>query len=182
MADVDRVIVFGANAILAWLQEVNIQNMKQFISPANISRELDLCIGDGSDNRLNTLVDGTIGELSQFDETFGIYAHPNPIEGLFQAPSSWLKRIRIEKEPNTGIKIIVPHYLDLGVSKIMAGRPKDFEFVMSMMWVFKVRAEQIEELCQEYAQEHPVENEKVSACLNTFNFIKSRSNYGNDHY
>jgi hypothetical protein len=61
----------------------------------HISRELDLCVGDDKDDKLNRLIDGSIGELSLFDETFGIYAHPNPIEGLFRAPLSWIKRTKI---------------------------------------------------------------------------------------
>ncbi|MDM8522938.1 hypothetical protein QUF80_06150 [Desulfococcaceae bacterium HSG8] len=93
VADVEYVVVFGSNAILPWLNDLGIRDMRQFITPEDVSRELDLCVGDGRDDRLNTLVDGTIGELSQFDETFGIYAHPNPVEGLFHAPSSWQKRI-----------------------------------------------------------------------------------------
>ncbi len=168
VADVEYVAVFGSNAILPWLNDLDIRDMREFINPAHVSRELDLCIGDGKDDSLNTLVDGTIGELSQFDETFGVYAHPNPTEGLFQAPCSWQKRIRIEKEPVSGVKIIVPHYLDLTVSKIIVGRPKDTEFALSVIRIFKVRLEQIEELFEEYVEEHPGEKEKALMHLSIF--------------
>ncbi|RLC09089.1 MAG: hypothetical protein DRI57_22795 [Deltaproteobacteria bacterium] len=168
VANVEYVAVFGSNAILPWLNDLDIRDMRQFIDPENVSRELDLCVGDGKDDRLNMLIDGAIGELSQFDETFGIYAHPNPVEGLFQAPSSWQKRIRIEKEPISGMKIIVPHYLDLAVSKIIAGRPKDTDFALSVIQVFGVRPGQIEALFEEYIEEHPGEKEKASVNLSVF--------------
>ncbi len=162
IADTEYVTVFGSNAILPWLKDSGISDMREFISPANVSRELDLCVGDGKDNRLNTLIDGAIGEISQFDETFGIYAHPNPIEGLFQAPCSWKKRIRIEKDPSSRVKIIVPHYLDLTVSKIIAGRPKDTEFVLRAFDFFSIGMKQIEELLNEYIEEHPEKREEIS--------------------
>lgn len=165
VANVEYVAVFGSNAILPWLDDLGIRDMREFIDPTDVSRELDLCVGDGSDDRLNTLIDGTIGELSQFDETFGIYAHPNPIEGLFRAPSSWQKRTRIEREPVSGIRIIVPHYLDLAISKIIAGRPKDMVFALSVFHVFGVRTEQIEALLEEYVGEHPEEQERASVNL-----------------
>jgi hypothetical protein len=168
VANVEYVAVFGSNAILPWLNDLGIRNMTEFIPPENVSRELDLCVGDGKDDRLNTLVDGTIGELSQFDETFGIYAHPNPIEGLFHAPSSWQKRIRVETEPVSHTKIIVPHYLDLTVSKIIAGRPKDILFAVSVIHIFGVKLEQIEAMIEEYIAEHPGKKEGIFLNLNLF--------------
>lgn len=170
IANTEYVTVFGANAALLWLKDSGIEDMRAFISSENVSRELDLCVGDGKDNRLNTLIDGAIGEISQFDETFGIYAHPNPIEGLFQAPSSWKTRIRIEKEPASQIKIIVPHYLDLTVSKIIAGRTKDIEFALRAAEFFNIRIKEIEELAEEYVEEHPEKREEVLSKMIIFKY------------
>ena len=152
LANVDFVTVFGANAILPWIYDYGMDDMRDFLDPVYISRELDLCVGDGTEDELNTLIDGAIGELSQFDETFGVYAHPNPISGLFHAPTSWLTRIRIEREPVSGVCIRVPHYLDLTISKIVSGRPKDKAFTLRVIEVFRVEFPQIEGLLEEYRQ------------------------------
>ncbi len=155
IANVESVTVFGANALLPWLNELGIREMRQFLDSAYVSRELDLCVGDGTDDVLNTLIDGAIGELSQFDETFGVYAHPNPLTGLFHAPSSWSSRIRKEQEPVSHITIIVPHYSDLTVSKLVAGRTKDMEFARRVLKMFDVPIEQVEALLDEYLEEVP---------------------------
>jgi hypothetical protein len=168
VAAVEYVTVFGSNAILPWLNDMGIQDMRQFLDPDIVSRELDLCVGDGADDELNLLVDGTLGELSQFDETFGVYAHPNPIEGLFQAPPSWQKRIRIDKEPKSNINIVVPHYRDLAVSKIIAGRPKDLDFALQVAHAFDKRSDDISFLVEEYMAAYPDERQKVSAHLEVF--------------
>lgn len=168
VAAVDYVTVFGSNAMLPWLGDIGIHDMRQFLDPDILSRELDLCVGDGADDELNSLVDGTLGELSQFDETFGVYAHPNPIEGLFHAPPSWQKRIRIVKEPKSNVNIVVPHYRDLAVSKIVAGRPKDLDFALQVAQAFDKRADDISFLVEEYMAAYPDEHQKVSAHLEVF--------------
>lgn len=155
VANVDAVTIFGSNAILPWLAEKGMRDMRQFLEPTYISRELDLCVGDGTDDTLNTLIDGAIGELSQFDETFGVYAHPNPLTGLFHAPSSWVSRMWRIQEPMSRITIIVPHYTDLTVSKLVAGRAKDMEFARQARKMFGVHIQQIEALLHEYLQEVP---------------------------
>jgi len=56
----------------------------------------------------------------------------------------------------------------MAVSKIVAGRPKDMVFAMSVLHVFSVRAEQIEALLEEYVGENPGEKEKVSVNMDIF--------------
>ena len=146
-------VIFGANALLPWLRDFGLDDMRQFLDPTMVSRELDLCVS--ADETLNTLVDGAIGELSYFDATFGVYAHPNPLAGLFHAPSSWMSRQRIEREPVSGVAIIVPHYSDLAVSKLIAGREKDMEFVRRVLARFDLSVAQIEALLREYDAERP---------------------------
>lgn len=157
IANVETITVFGANALLPWLRERGILDMRHFLEPTQVSRELDLCVGDGADDTLNTLIDGAIGELSQFDATFGVYARPNPLNGLFRAPSTWRQRVRREREPVSQVQIIVPHYLDLSISKILAGRPKDEAFVIQVARLFAVACADLEELLAEYVWEYPAE-------------------------
>lgn len=171
VANVDVVTVFGSNAILPWLAEKGMQDMRQFLEPTYISRELDLCIGDGTDDALNILIDGAIGELSQFDETFGVYAHPNPLSGLFHAPSSWVSRMRRTEEPVSRITIIVPHYVDLTISKLVAGRAKDLEFARQVQKVFDVSMNRLEIVLHEYLQEFPA---RQSAALRHLRSLERR--------
>jgi hypothetical protein len=75
------------------------------------------------------LIDGAIGELSKFHETFGYYAH-GVDETTATLPAGWTDRlIRLQNE-NTGDAIgwcLEVH--DLAVSKLVAGRMKDLDFV-----------------------------------------------------
>jgi hypothetical protein len=79
------------------------------------------------------LIDGCIGELSPFHETFGYYAHGVGPETA-TLPSGWKVRlVRVENE-NTGGTIgwcLSP--VDLAVSKLLAGRPKDLDFVRQLL-------------------------------------------------
>jgi len=74
-------------------------------------------------------VDGVLGELSPFDETFGYFAD-GVEEKTAILPSGWKNRlIKIENRNTDNVcgLCLEPH--DLMVSKLMAGREKDLEFV-----------------------------------------------------
>ncbi len=79
------------------------------------------------------LIDGAIGELSKFHETFGYYAH-GVDETTATLPAGWTDRlIRLQNE-NTGDAIgwcLEVH--DLAVSKLVAGRDKDLDFVSVLL-------------------------------------------------
>lgn len=166
IANVEDVNVFGSNAILPWLEAFNIYDMRGFLDPQDVSRELDLSVGDGEDDDLNTLIDGTIGESTHFDTTFNTYAHPNAIQGLFHAPPSWPKRAKFIQVPGSNIKAVVPHYLDLAVSKIVAGRRKDLEFVTRVVELFEVQEMQLNRLIDEYLQQCREHGAKVQRTIN----------------
>ncbi len=156
VAGVDYVTVFGSNALLPWLKVyLGIEDMRDF-DPELVEPDLDLCFDDP---RLNELVDGAIGEESQFHKAFGIYAHPNPMRGLFLAPPSWVGRVRIESVGRR--KVIVPHYLDLIVSKILAGRYKDVDFADKVMSFFIVQRATVDDLIAEMKQKAPIRKEEV---------------------
>lgn len=79
------------------------------------------------------LVDGAIGELSQFHQTFGYYAH-GVDQTTAMLPAGWMDRlIRVEKE-NTGGAIgwcLEAH--DLAAAKLAAGRDQDLRFVQVLL-------------------------------------------------
>ena len=156
VAGVDYVTVFGSNALLPWIKVyLGIEDMRDF-DPDLIEPDLDLCFDDP---RLNDLVDGAIGEESQFHKAFGVYAHPNLMRGLFLAPSSWVGRVRIESVGRR--KVIIPHYLDLIVSKMLAGRYKDSEFATKVMTAFAVERATVDDLIAEAGSRAPSRKECV---------------------
>lgn len=71
------------------------------------------------------LIDGVLGELSPFHETFGYYA--DGVEtNTATLPNDWQERLIEIENPNTnGIKglCLEPH--DMVISKLIAGREKD---------------------------------------------------------
>lgn len=71
------------------------------------------------------LIDGAIGELSQFHETFGYYAH-GVDEATATLPSGWEERLVPVENVNTGGATgwcLDVH--DLAISKLVAGRERD---------------------------------------------------------
>ena len=75
------------------------------------------------------LIDGAIGELSMFHQTFGYYAH-GVDETTATLPAGWVDRVVPFANDNTGGATgwcLEVH--DLAVSKLVAGRDKDLHFV-----------------------------------------------------
>lgn len=79
------------------------------------------------------LIDGTIGEMSPFHQTFGYYAH-GVGEDTATLPDGWRDRLIPVSGPGTGGATglcLEPH--DLAVSKLVAGRDKDTAYVGAML-------------------------------------------------
>jgi hypothetical protein len=77
----------------------------------------------------SALIDGAIGELSTFHETFGYYAHGID-DTTATLPAGWADRLVPIQNENTGGAIgwcLEVH--DLALSKLVAGRDKDLDFV-----------------------------------------------------
>jgi hypothetical protein len=79
------------------------------------------------------LINGSIGEITQFQSTFGYYAHGLPPEAC-PLPKGWDKRLHLIKNENTAnVMGLCIDAKDLACSKLAAGRPKDLDFVEEMM-------------------------------------------------
>jgi hypothetical protein len=118
----DEVVVIGSQAILAARPD----------SPPSLLISAEADIFTFRDPKDADLIDGTIGEGSPFHETFGYYA-----QGVWAdtatLPEGWQERlIRIcnENTRNVAALCLEPH--DLAVSKLVAGRQKDREFIAEM--------------------------------------------------
>lgn len=100
------------------------------------------------------LIDGCIGELSPFHESFGYYAHGVGPETAI-LPSGWQARlVRVANENTEGTIGWCLAPVDLAIGKLLAGRPKDFDFVRHMLRLGIVTATMIHEALGELPQNH----------------------------
>ena len=78
-------------------------------------------------------IDGAIGELSQFHQTYGYYAHGvSPLTAIL--PELSTSRLVPLKNANTdGATGLCLDVHDLVLSKYAAGRPKDLEFNLALV-------------------------------------------------
>jgi hypothetical protein len=119
----DEIYVIGSQAILATIGS----------GPEELflSREADVFVDQRPD--LSDLIDGSIGELSPFDHTFGYYAHGVGAETAI-LPSGWRERlIRLENANTGGTTGLCLEVHDLAASKLVAGREKDRDFLSALM-------------------------------------------------
>lgn len=95
------------------------------------SMEADFYIESKPD--MSDLIDGSIGEMSIFDEKFGYYAQ-GVDDNTAQLPIDW--KNRLVKIQNKNTNMMCGYCLeenDLAVSKLIANREKDWEFVFAMI-------------------------------------------------
>ena len=122
-ADVRDIVVIGSQAILATYPN----------APAELTHSMEADVFPKDAPERSIIIDGSIGELSLFHETFGYYAHG--VDGTTATlPDGWRERLVKIETPNTMGAIgwcIEPH--DLAVSKLAAGREKDLAFVEAMV-------------------------------------------------
>ena len=122
-----EVIVFGSQAILGSFDDADLP------IEATRSMEVDLAFRNDIDDRKSDLVDGSSGELSSFHEKFGYYAQGVSIATAI-IPSGWVDRVVAHRESDSApshAMCLDPH--DLVVSKLVAGRQKDYEFAKALL-------------------------------------------------
>ncbi len=79
------------------------------------------------------LIDGSIGEGSPFHRTFGYYAHGVSPETAV-LPDGWRDRLVPVRNENTGGGTgLCLEIHDLAVSKLVAGREKDLDFMAGLL-------------------------------------------------
>ena len=122
----ERVIVFGSNAILPWLD----QSMQ-----IDTSNDVDITFFDDEDEKKTNKVDISLGELSLFHQTFGFWIHGVPIDES-RFPKGWKERlVKIDDEERLEGKVAyVLSPSDLAAVKLAAGRDKDFQFIENLLY------------------------------------------------
>jgi hypothetical protein len=122
-ADTDQIVIVGSQSILGAYPKVSHPVLCR-------SMEADVFPLESPQNSI--LIDGAIGERSIFHETFGYYAHGVAPETAV-LPEGWQGRLVPIRNDNTRHCTgwcLDPH--DLAISKLVAGRPKDLEFLAAM--------------------------------------------------
>ena len=122
-ADVSDIVVIGSQSILGSHPD----------APAEltVSMEADVFPKDAPERSI--LIDGAIGELSIFHETFGYYAH-GVDEATAVLPDGWKDRlVKVANENTMGAVGWCLEVHDLAVSKLAASREKDLAYVKAML-------------------------------------------------
>jgi len=151
-----EIIVIGSQALLASYPDTS----------ADLLRSIEVDCYPLDDPAKADLIDGSIGELSPFHETFGYYAHGIGPETA-ALPAGWRARVvRLENENTGGTTGLCLSPEDLAVSKLLAGREKDVEFVRGMLRTGVVKEAAIRSLATELSPEQGVLlGTKLQICL-----------------
>lgn len=137
-ADVSDIVVIGSQAILGTFPD----------APAELTESIEADVFPKDVPERSIVIDGAIGELSVFHETFGYYGH-GVDESTATLAEGWRDRlVRVEGANTTGAIgwCLEPH--DLAVSKLAAARDKDTSYVIAMLRARLVRPELIRERLQ----------------------------------
>lgn len=127
VANDPEVIVIGSQAILGSFKDTEL--------PIETTRsiEADLAFRNDTDDRKSDLVDGSIGELSRFHQEFGYYPQGVSIATAV-VPLGWYDRaVAYGEEASSPSRAICLDPHDLVVSKLVAGRQKDIEFMKALL-------------------------------------------------
>ena len=117
-----------------------------------VSRELDLYPAMAPEK--SDLIEGAIGALSQFDETFGYYADGVGPETAVM-PADWMERASLHYIGDA--TVVCPEMHDLAVSKCVAGREKDARFVRVMLKEGMIDSATLEHRIRRLAPSRPIQ-------------------------
>jgi hypothetical protein len=123
VAQDDEIVIIGSQSILGQFPNAPMRLL--------VSMEADVYPNHNPD--LAERVDRAIGEGSSFHELHGYYAQGVGPETA-KLPSGWKDRLVVVKNENTnGIAGLCLEVHDLAVSKFVAGRHKDLEFIQELI-------------------------------------------------
>jgi hypothetical protein len=122
-ADVRDIVVVGSQSILGAFPS----------APPELLESMEADVFPKDDPQRSVVIDGAIGEMSLFHQTFGYFAH-GVDHTTAVLPDGWRDRLIKVDTPGTMGAIgwcLEPH--DLAVSKLAAGRENDLAFVEAMV-------------------------------------------------
>lgn len=128
VAEQDQVLVIGSQSVLGTYSELELPEESTFSEEADV-----FPLFDDADGTKSTQIDGTIGELSQFHQTFGYYAQ-GVDRRTATLPAGWAERLVPIRNENTDYYTgwcLDVH--DLCSAKLIANRDKDRAFVTALI-------------------------------------------------
>lgn len=135
IADDDELIIVGSQAVLAQFPD----------APEEMLRSDEADIYPKNRPERWELIDGAIGELSVFHDTFGYYAQ-GVEEGVATLPSEWQSRlVKISNSATRGATGYCLEIHDLIISKYVANRDKDRRYCIAAAKAGLVNRETLEE-------------------------------------
>ena len=128
--------------------------------PAILRWAIDGCLDWQGNGLVRPAIDGSIGEGSPFHHTFGYCAH-GVREDTAVLPANWKSRlVPLRHEDTGGATAFCIEIHDLAVSKLMAGREKDLQFVAGLL-----RLEMVEpDLFRHRLNETPIDEDLRALC------------------
>jgi hypothetical protein len=121
IAEDDDIVVIGSQAILGQFPE----------APVDLLVSVEAVLSPMNHPDRAALIDGSIGELSPFHETFGYYAQ-GVGEETATLPEGWKERlVPVRNQRTRGATGWCLEAHDLAIAKAFAGRDKDQRFLES---------------------------------------------------
>ena len=152
-----EVLVIGSQAIHA--------SIDYKLGEAERSVKVDVSSLNDLDGSKADLIDGSIGELSIFQETFGYYAKGVTPQTAILA-DGWRERLIPYLTPGThGVTALCLEPHDLWISKAVAGRPKDKEFCRALIERNLVEAKILHQRLEMIASLNPAVRKQVSGFI-----------------
>jgi hypothetical protein len=138
-------VLIGSQAILLLLEE----------PPSQLLRSTEIDLYPANDPEKADLIDGAIGALSNFHDTFGYHAD-GVSPDTASLPKDWMSRSSFQYFGE--ITAICPDIHDLAVSKCAAGREKDADFVRVLLQDKHVALDQLlSRIAQLDAERHNID-------------------------
>lgn len=120
IADDNEIIILGSASIFAQFPDL----------PDRFLLSVEADVFPKNKPQLTDIIDGSIGELSPFHDTFGYYAHGVSKETASNLPAGWEKRlIQLRTENTGGVTGWCLDIHDLIAGKYVSARDKDLQFV-----------------------------------------------------
>jgi len=148
ITDDPDVLVIGSQAILGSFSE------EQLPQAAWISIEADLAFLEDPQGHKSLMVDGAIGELSGFHETYAYYSQGVDISVAI-LPDGWRDRL-VPFRPQAALPAqawcLEAH--DLAISKLAAARHKDMVFTQALLEAQLLRHQTLVERAGDLSNDH----------------------------
>ena len=165
IADEREFVVIGSQAVLGQFPN----------APEALLASVEVDVYPRRAPEKSDLIDGAIGELSAFHQTFGYYAH-GVDETTATLPAGWTDRlVPVRNENTAGATGWCLEVHDLAISKLVAGRERDLEFLEILM-----RERMVDSALLSHRLEMlGLPDDRMEVLRRRLRLLRSRQTYGN---